>query len=129
MLKYHEDTNFNYQMNRAVYLDGGREVDIRKIASGIQNCQDWKKAFIKIGDEAVAEKRLAHASAYYRMSEFFMFDGDPDKKKYYELSIDFFYQTKKTYFESKEVLKTSVPFEEYELPILYKKNRQIRPGR
>lgn len=121
MMKYHDNVNFNYQINRAIYLSGARKEDLQKIVPHIHDCQDWKKSFIKLGDEAVVEKRIANAATYYRMSEFFMFEGDPDKKKYYDLSVNLFYQTKKAYLENKEVVKTTVPFEGYELPVLYRK--------
>lgn len=43
----------------------------------------------------MSENRIENASGYYRMSEFFMYDGDSDKKKYYEKAIKMFYE----YFE------------------------------
>ena len=43
-----------------------------------------KRELIALGDKAMVEERTENAIAYYRMSEFLMYDGDPDKKKYYE---------------------------------------------
>ena len=41
-----------------------------------------------VWQEAMREERIENAIAYYRMSEFFMYDGDPDKKAYYEKNPD-----------------------------------------
>lgn len=54
---------------------------------------------IALGDRAMNEERTENAIAYYRMSEFFMYDGDPDKKKYYLKSTVLFYQYYADYFE------------------------------
>ena len=43
--------------------------------------------------------KMAMYMSYYRMSEFFMYDGDPDKRKYYELATKLFYEYYADYFE------------------------------
>ena len=87
-----EESNFNYQLNRVINWDGGRLEDVQKVAGKIHNSKDWKRELIALGDEAITEERVGNAIAYYRMSEFFMYDGDSDKKKYYEKATDLFYQ-------------------------------------
>ena len=74
------EANFNYQLNRVINWDGGRLEDIEKIGGKIKDSADWKRELIALGDEAMAGDRVENAIAYYRMSEFFMYDGDPDKK-------------------------------------------------
>jgi hypothetical protein len=81
--KLNDEPNFNYQLNRIINWDGGRLEDILPISNGIKNSSDWKRELIKLGDIALKEERIDNAIAYYRMSEFFMYDGDPYKKKYY----------------------------------------------
>ena len=76
------ESNFNYQLNRVINWDGGRLEDVAPIASRIKVSADWKRELIALGDKAMSEDRTENAIAYYRMSEFFMCDGDPDKKKY-----------------------------------------------
>ena len=94
-----KERNFNYQLNRVVNWDGGKLEDILKVGDRIRNSDDWKRELIALGDEALREERIDNAIAYYRMSEFFMYDGDPDKRKYYELATKLFYEYYADYFE------------------------------
>lgn len=87
-----DNPNFNYQLNRVINWDGGRLEDFEPIAGRIHNSADCKRELIALGDKAMVEERTENAIAYYRMSEFFMYDGDPDKKKYYEKATDLFYR-------------------------------------
>lgn len=119
--KLNEQSNFDYQLNRIIMWDGGRLEDIQKIAPKITNSETWKEYLIQIGDEAYKEKRIENAIAYYRMSEFFMYDGDPDKKKYYKLATDMFYDYYREYFDKGIVEKISVSYEGVELPIMHAK--------
>lgn len=119
MYRFHPNTNFNYQLNRTVLLDGGCAEDIEKAAGKIHSSADWKKEMIFLGDNAIAKGRTENAIAYYRMSEFFMFDGDPDKEKYYTLATKLFYENKSSYFETGKVKQYQIPFEGVELPALF----------
>lgn len=94
-----KEKNFNYQLNRVINWDGGRYEDVIKVASKINCSADWKKDLIALGDEAMAEERTDNAIAYYRMSEFFMYDGDPDKRKYYEMATKLFYEYYADFFD------------------------------
>ena len=85
-----EESNFNYQLNRVINWDGGRLEDVQKVAGKIHNSKDWKRELIALGDEAITEERVGNAIAYYRMSEFFMYDGNSNKNMYYEKDIDSF---------------------------------------
>ncbi|MBQ3409326.1 MAG: alpha/beta fold hydrolase [Clostridia bacterium] len=119
--KLNKQSNFDYQLNRAIMWDGGRLEDVQKIASNIVDSETWKSNLIKIGDEAYKEHRIENAIAYYRMSEFFMYDGDPDKKKYYKLATDMFYDYYSEYFSKGIVKRINVPYEGINLPVMYAK--------
>ena len=116
-----EESNFNYQLNRVINWDGGSLEDVQKVAGMIHNSKDWKRELIALGDEAIAEERVDNAIAYYRMSEFFMYDGDSDKKKYYEKATDLFYQYYEDYFEGENprIKRFTVPYENVELPVMH----------
>ena len=88
--KLNAERNFDYQLNRVINWDGGRIEDIQPVAGKIKTSSDWKRELIALGDRAMAEGRTQNAIAYYRMSEFFMYDGDPDKKAYYEKATRLF---------------------------------------
>lgn len=115
------DPNFNYQINRVINWDGGRLEDVEKVSRGIRTSADWKRELIALGDAAMREERTDNAIAYYRMSEFFMYDGDPDKKKYYELATKLFYEYYAGYFEgdSPRIERLSVPYAGVSLPVMH----------
>ncbi len=97
--KLNAERNFDYQLNRVINWDGGKIEDIRPVAGKIKTSSDWKRELIALGDKAMEEGRTQNAIAYYRMSEFFMYDGDHDKKAYYEKATQLFYQYYTDYFE------------------------------
>ncbi|MCD7884439.1 MAG: alpha/beta fold hydrolase [Lachnospiraceae bacterium] len=119
--KLNDEANFNYQLNRVINWDGGRLEDIQKISGKIKNSADWKRELIALGNEAMEEKRFENAIAYYRMSEFFMYDGDPDKKKYYEKATALFYEYYADYFEGENprIRRLEVPYEGVKLPVMH----------
>lgn len=126
--KLNDNANINFQLNRTVMWDGGSIEDIKKIGEHIHSSQDWKIKMIALGHEAMKERRLENAIAYYRMSEFFMFDGDPDKKKYYLLATKMFYEYYASYFKSGKVKQYKVPYEGVELPVMFAKASGERKG-
>lgn len=123
--KLNNEANFNYQLNRVINWDGGRLEDVQKISEKIKVSADWKRELIALGDEAMREERIENAIAYYRMSEFFMYDGDPDKKKYYQKATELFYQYYADFFEGENprIERSNVPYENVKLPIMH-----VRPN-
>ena len=117
--KLNNQANFDFQLNRLIMWDGGDLDEVRAVSHKINGSESWKRELIALGDKALAEKRIENAIAYYRMSEFFMYDGDPDKKKYYKKACDLFYDFYKAYFESGEVKRFDVPYENITLPVMY----------
>ncbi len=113
------ESNFNFQLNRVINWDGGELSDVEAISGKITDSASWKRELILLGDKAMAEKRISNAIAYYRMSEFFMYDNDSDKLKYYRLATKLFYEHYAEYFNSKKVERLSVPYENVELPVLH----------
>ena len=119
--KLNPERNFDYQLNRVINWDGGRIEDIKPIAGRIRTSADWKRELIVLGNTAMHENRIQNAIAYYRMSEFFMYDGDPDKKKYYQKSTELFYRYYADYFEgdNPRIEKLSVPYKNVKLPVMH----------
>lgn len=122
------DENYNFQLNRLINWDGGDLEEIRSVAAGIQTNDQWKHRLIELGDKALAENRTENAIAYYRMSEFFMADGDPDKQACYKKAVDLFYSYYESYFTAKTVERFSVPFENVMLPVMYAKSQIEKKG-
>jgi pimeloyl-ACP methyl ester carboxylesterase len=119
--KLNGEANFNYQLNRVINWDGGRLEDVQKVSGKIHNSDDWKRELILLGDEAMKEGRTDNAIAYYRMSEFFMYDGDPDKRKYYEKATKLFYEYYADFFEGENprIERYDVPYENVKLPVMH----------
>ncbi len=116
-----ENDNFNYQLNRVINWNGGRLEDIKKVSGKIHIAADWKRELIMLGDQAMEEERIENAIAYYRMSEFFMYDGDPDKRKYYEKATKLFYEYYADYFngEKPRIERLEVPYKKVKLPVMH----------
>ena len=103
------DPNFNFQLNRVIQWDGGRLEDVKPVAADIHSSADWKRHLIALGNAAMAENRMENAIAYYRMSEFFMYDGDPDKIAFYQKATELFYDFYRAHFDSGLVERLKAP--------------------
>lgn len=120
-----DEANFNFQLNRIINWDGGCLADLEKVSTEIKNSADWKKVLLELGDKALEAERIENAIAYYRMSEFFMYDGDQDKKRYYQLATDLFYEYYSECFQIGNdgtpplVKQYRVPYEDVELPVMH----------
>ena len=123
MYQVNPEPNFNYQLNRVVHWNGGTVEDIKEAGKKISSSEDWKRELIALGDKAKSAGRTSPAIGYYRMSEFFMVDGDPDKKKYYNLATDMFYEYYADYFEGEKakINRLEVPYEDVMLPVWHLK--------
>ena len=121
-----DDPNFNFQLNRVIQWDGGRLEDVQPVAMRIHTSADWKRELIALGDTAMREQRIENAIAYYRMSEFFMVDGDPDKLAYYRKATELFYALHQEDFDKGLVEKLDAPYEEVRLSILHVKAEGTR---
>lgn len=117
------EPNFNYQLNRVIHWNGGTLEDVKRIGKRIRSSQDWKRELITLGNRAYKEGRIAPAIGYYRMSEFFMEDGDPDKRKYYQRATNLFYAYYADYFagDAPVIERLSVPYEGIMLPVWHLK--------
>ncbi len=120
------DPNFNFQLNRVIQWNGGRLEDLKPVSHSIRTASDWKRTLLLLGDAAQAESRTENAIGYYRMSEFFMTDGDPDKLAYYRKSTELFYGYYREFFDSGLVEQLEAPYEDASLPILHVRPEGVR---
>lgn len=116
-----DEANFNYQLNRVINWDGGRLEDVQRIGEKIKSNADWKRELLALGNEAMTEDHTENAIAYYRMSEFFMYDGDPDKKNCYKKATALFYAYYADYFEGENhrINQFEVPYVDVKLPVMH----------
>lgn len=116
---FHSNPNFNFQLNRTYAWSRGDLDELKKVASKIADAETWTSELLAIGEKALQEGRLEHAIAYFRMAEFFMYDGHPEKIATYDKAVALFYDLHADLFESGLIKKGSVPFGQAHLPTLY----------
>ena len=78
-----------------------------------------EKELLELGEKALQEKRMENAIAYYRMAEFFMYDGHPAKITTYDKAVNLFYDYHADIFKSGMIKRDLVPFDGAHLPVLY----------
>lgn len=116
---FHPNPNFNYQLNRTYSWSNGDLEELKAVAKRITNAETWEKEMLQIAEKALQEERIEHAIAYYRMAEFFMYDGHPAKIETYDKAVNLFYNYHADLFKSGIIKRDSVPFESAHLPVLY----------
>lgn len=76
----HPDDHINFQMNRwATYIGPEAFDELRAIAPRVNSWTDWKREVMGLAEAALAQGRELKAGYYFRLAEFFMWPGDPDK--------------------------------------------------
>jgi pimeloyl-ACP methyl ester carboxylesterase len=115
----HQNPNFNYQLNRTYNVSNGNLDEIKELAGKITGIQAWEKEMKALAEKALKEDRIKDAIAYFRMTEFFMYDGNPDKIKTYDQSIELFYQYHDELFQTGVLKLDHVPYEQGYLPVIH----------
>lgn len=112
------DANFNFQLNRVIMWDGGDAEEILREAKGIADSKSWVQVMLSLAEKAESEERIENAIGYWRMAEFFMYDGEERKLKTYQKASELFYRYYAEYFESGRVRRYQVPFKTGFLPVM-----------
>jgi pimeloyl-ACP methyl ester carboxylesterase len=82
-----------------MWSDGDLE-ELEGISGHIDSTETWVSEFVKLADHALQEDQVNKAIAYYRMAEFFEFDGSCEKIKLYRKSREYFYEKNSFVFNS-----------------------------
>lgn len=80
---FHRKPFVNYQLNRAHALGYARPQDLHEVATRIGSAADAAPAFQALAENATAEGRLANATAYLRLVEFFSAPRSREKVEAY----------------------------------------------
>lgn len=104
--EFHKNQFYNLQLNRWYSEGYTRLEDLEKAAAAIKTMEDYKKAFVALAAQAMAEGRLKNAAFYYRAAEFVTKPSDPDKFPLYDQFIDTFYQA----FKDDNIERGKVPY-------------------
>ena len=94
--QFHSLPHVNFQINR-VFTYGEkacREKELWEAAGRISefNIDAWYEVWRDLGQRAESEERFMHAAYYYRMAEFYMPDGRPEKQEAYARFRSCFYK-------------------------------------
>ena len=119
---FNDDANFNFQLNRVVFWDGGSADDIKEIGATIKTSEDWVSAMKSLAANAETEDRTENQIGYERMAEFFMYDSDDKKRPQYEKAAALFYEFYGGFFSSGRVSRHSVPYQGGILPVMLAKS-------
>lgn len=115
--KFHDDPNFNYQMNRWTSL-GNLPVDVvKKTAAKIKDLQDYCSEFMKLAGEAESNGDIQRAAFYYRAVDFFLPYDDPKKKEIYDKAVSLMREHHSAYFREKRIQESRVPYGAGYLPV------------
>ncbi len=117
--QFHPIANFNYQLNRTYTISNGDIDEIAELAKKITGVKSWEKEMLLLAEKALNEGRIENASAYYRMAEFFMYDGNPEKLKVYEKSQALFYEYHSELFKSGILKQEKIPYMNGYIPVVY----------
>ncbi len=113
---WHDFTNifeFDIQFNRFIM---GVDIDeIKAISPKIKNLSDWKRELLSVASTASNEKRHLNAAYYYRLAEFYISPGDPDKEYAYD---NFIIHIEKA-FKTVIINKHSIHYENTFIPAVY----------
>ena len=121
---FHPDANFNFQLNRVVMWNGGDAEEIRRAAVKIHDSESWTACLTELAAGAMRDGRMEQAVGYLRMSEFFMYDDNPEKVKTYRRAAALFDKVYARYFEDGTAQKIQVPYGTGFLPVIYVKARE-----
>jgi pimeloyl-ACP methyl ester carboxylesterase len=108
--EYHPVKELNFQFNR--FAAGIRDEDVFRIAPKIKDYADWKRETLSIAKQADGELRYMNAASYYRLAEFFMVHGDPDK----DMAYNRFTGLVKELSRDEKIEEHLVPYENAFLP-------------
>ena len=112
--EFHKSQVFNFQLNRWYSFGYARLEDMEYVAPRINSFAEWKAEMLSQAEKADAEGRLMNAAFYYRAAEFYTFEEDPDKERFYDRFIELFYEA----FKDEGIERYSIPFEDSFLPAM-----------
>jgi pimeloyl-ACP methyl ester carboxylesterase len=115
---FHDEVNMNFQLNRPLSFGGGRIDEIRAAAKRIRDLDDWKREFLLLAQAAERDGRNGDAAVYFRLAEFLMTAGDPDKDLAYDRFIELFHEHNKGDYDAGRIVEDRVSYGSGYLPVM-----------
>jgi pimeloyl-ACP methyl ester carboxylesterase len=107
---FHDEVNMNYQLNRALSFGALTVRDVEGVARRIRDLADWKREFVALAESAEQKGRTADALSFWRLAEFFMTAGDPDKDRAYDRFIKLFHEEHRQEYAGGLIKEELVPY-------------------
>lgn len=120
---FHDEPNFNYQMNRWVAFGNLPVQEVKRAADRIRNIKDWKREFMKLAEEAKNTGDIKKQACYYRAVDFFLPYSDQDKQQIYHKLVGLFREAYKEYFDHNNIIEKEVDYDGIKLPVYYAPNQ------
>jgi pimeloyl-ACP methyl ester carboxylesterase len=113
----HPDISINFQLNRFYGWVGDHSMltEMREATAGVAGVKDYPtftKAFLDLGDTALARHEILKGAYYLRLAEFFLFTGDPRKLPTRQRFVDLILG----HFQIQSSACSRIPFESGWLP-------------
>lgn len=115
--QFHDEPNFNYQMNRWLVFGNLPVEEVRQAASRIRSLDDWKNEFLALAKQSESQGRIQNAAGYYRAVDFFLSQGDPDRAFVYDKVVSLFREHFRKFFEKKIIIESVVRYCGVNLPV------------
>ncbi|WP_010250772.1 alpha/beta hydrolase [Acetivibrio cellulolyticus] len=115
--KFHDEPNFNYQINRWVSFGDLPVEDVKCAAGRIKDLNDWKREFMALADKAGISGDVHKQAIYYRAVDFFLPYSDPQKLTIYNKLVGLLRESYKEYFENGSIIEKEVDYDGIKLPV------------
>jgi len=127
--QFNREPNFNFQLNRVVMWGNGDPEEVLSVSEGITDSRSWVDALTSLARKAEEEGRTEAQIGYLRMSEFFMYDSDPEKVETYRRAKNLFYEYYADELMEHAVERTDVPYKKGTIPVMHCKAKGECRGR
>lgn len=117
--QFNREPNFNFQLNRVVMWGNGDPEEVLSVSEGITDSRSWVDALTSLARKAEEEGRTEAQIGYLRMSEFFMYDRDPEKVETYRKAKSLFYEYYADELMEHAVERTDVPYKKGTVPVMH----------
>ena len=114
--RFHQDANFNYQLNRWTAFGGLPPELIGETARKIATLEDWNREFLRLAGEAERAGNVRHAAFYYRAVDFFLPYHHPRKIEMYGKTVALLREYHRRAFSDGRIQEYSVPYQGERLP-------------
>jgi pimeloyl-ACP methyl ester carboxylesterase len=105
----HPDPSVNFELNRWInYLGDSALEDFRPILPKLKDFSSYRQEFYALAQKALSEGRKINAAFYFRSAEFYMPEGDPDKKATRQKFLDLV----REHYGIKESQYFSIPYDD-----------------